>query len=153
MERGSGPPSSKTEVKQVRVQYGKRTMTSQYRKIKPEVRKTIPELSEEELNRERVWTTKCLQLTYYNEEIKALKKGQPVPRSSALAQCTPTLDPEGLLRVGGRLLGTNKLAMGARAPLIVPPIVVKIAKVVLVRGKNPARSPFSRGSGPASTQA
>jgi len=126
VEQGSGPPTPKTEVKQFWVQYEKKRMSGKYCAIRTRAKEAIADLSEEELNRERVWTMKSLQRTYYAKEIEALKKGQPVPKTSALAQYTPTLDAEGLLRVGGRLLGANKLTMGARTPLIVPPAVAKI---------------------------
>jgi len=127
VERGSGPPTPKTEVKQIRAQYEKKMMTGQYCAIRSGAKKAVAELSEEELNRERVWTMKSLQCTYYDKEIEALKKGHPAPRTSALAQYTPTLDSEGLLRVGSRQLGADKLSMGACAPLIVPPTVAKMA--------------------------
>ena len=43
-----------------------------------------------------------VQKEAFSQEISALKNGGTISSSSSLLQLTPELDPDGLLRVGGR---------------------------------------------------
>ena len=51
------------------------------------------------------------------KEVECLQQHQPVPRSSSIAQHTPLLGADGLMRVGGRLQRTE-LVMDQQHPII-----------------------------------
>ncbi|XP_076660820.1 uncharacterized protein LOC143364269 [Halictus rubicundus] len=59
------------------------------------------------------------QASHFEEEIRALRKGQPVPARSRLAKLSPFMDADGVLRVGGRLQVAN-LAYDRTHPAILP---------------------------------
>ena len=60
-----------------------------------------------------------LQSRHFGQEIRSLKEGNPVSRSSFIRSVTPFLDNEGILRVGGRL-GNAPLAFASRHPALLP---------------------------------
>ena len=55
----------------------------------------------------------------FSVELEALNKGKTLPNNSDLLPLTPFLDSNGLLRVGGRLVG-SQLACTAKHQLILP---------------------------------
>ncbi|XP_076660198.1 uncharacterized protein LOC143363511 [Halictus rubicundus] len=59
------------------------------------------------------------QASHFEEDIRALRKSQPVPAKSRLARLSPFLDADGVLRVGGRLQVSN-LAYDRKHPAILP---------------------------------
>ncbi|XP_076299894.1 uncharacterized protein LOC143218549 [Lasioglossum baleicum] len=68
---------------------------------------------------ERGWIRLVQRITY-REEIKLLANGQCIPNKSSLASLCPTLDSNGLLRVGGRL-SKAPLNPDEAHPIILPP--------------------------------
>lgn len=60
-----------------------------------------------------------MQQYHFQQEIKILSKGQPLPKSNSLLKLTPFMDTEGLLRIGGRLQ-SSQLPSNAKHPLILP---------------------------------
>ncbi|XP_035207870.1 uncharacterized protein LOC118182603 [Stegodyphus dumicola] len=60
------------------------------------------------------------QLTAFNSEITALRRGKPIPAQSKLKGLEPFLDDNSLLRVGGRLKNSN-LLFDCKHQLILPP--------------------------------
>lgn len=58
------------------------------------------------------------QQQYFNKEITALKQGKRIPEKSKLESLNPTLDKEGLLRLGGRI-GRSELNYEMKHPVIV----------------------------------
>ncbi|XP_055622079.1 uncharacterized protein LOC129765691 [Toxorhynchites rutilus septentrionalis] len=60
-------------------------------------------LTVEEINKAKAYLTRLAQEDGYSAEIKQLKEGKPVSKQSHIRKMTPFFDPEGVLRVGGRL--------------------------------------------------
>ncbi|XP_055622150.1 uncharacterized protein LOC129765752 [Toxorhynchites rutilus septentrionalis] len=56
-----------------------------------------------ELHVTKLYLTKLVQSESFPDELKALRKGLPVSKHSKLRLLSPFLDPEGVIRVGGRL--------------------------------------------------
>ena len=61
-----------------------------------------------------------LQANYYSEEIQMLRKGKATHRSSPLHKLDPFLDPDGILRIGGRLEHSQFLEFKDKHPVILP---------------------------------
>lgn len=59
------------------------------------------------------------QATAFAKEISDLRRGRQIPENSALNQLSPFLDPEGLLRVGGRLRDAH-VPYDEKHPIILP---------------------------------
>ena len=78
-----------------------------------------PALSAEELREAERLVVGQVQKEAFSQEISALKNGGTISSSSSLLQLTPQLDPDDLLRVGGRLANAP-LAEVSRHPLILP---------------------------------
>ena len=76
-------------------------------------------LSTAELLSARNCLLRHVQVSSFSEEIKALKKGQPVSSSSKLKHLNPFIDKENLIRVGGRLCHSN-LSFDAKHPIVLP---------------------------------
>ncbi|XP_060064401.1 uncharacterized protein LOC132544769 [Ylistrum balloti] len=55
----------------------------------------------------------------YSLEVAALRQGKPVPKTSSLMKLCPSLGPDGLLRVGGRL-DMSDLGEGVKHPVLIP---------------------------------
>ncbi|XP_076658785.1 uncharacterized protein LOC143362467 [Halictus rubicundus] len=62
---------------------------------------------------------KCLQTAFYAAELKALRKGVPIPRASPLRRLNPILHEHGIIRVGRRLRHAP-LSDTARHPMVLP---------------------------------
>ncbi|XP_029678553.1 uncharacterized protein LOC115244768 [Formica exsecta] len=76
-------------------------------------------LSAAEYDDARLTWIRVVQAETYNEELKTLARGAPLSKSNPLIKLTPFLDPQGILRVGGRLKHAL-LAYDERHPLILP---------------------------------
>lgn len=57
---------------------------------------------------------------YYGADIKLLKEGKPVSKTSKLNQLTPFLDTNGILRVGSRATKSAVLTNEGKKPAIIP---------------------------------
>ena len=68
-----------------------------------EERQLIPLQTLQEQRRVELIFLKQSQSRFFQEEIDCLQKGKDLPRKSVLLQRRPFLDPDSLLRVGGRL--------------------------------------------------
>lgn len=62
---------------------------------------------------------KIVQSEVYYEEIDCIRRHEPLPRKSSIANLNPFLDEQGLLRVGGRIVNSN-LSLREKKPLIIP---------------------------------
>ncbi len=60
-----------------------------------------------------------VQSESFKDEIRCLKIGKKLPKSSPLTSLKPTIDPEGILRVGGRLHYADT-SFEERHPIIIP---------------------------------
>ena len=66
--------------------------------------------------------TVCLkhaQAVCFPKEMKELEEGRPVPKSSQLLKLSPFLDPDGIIRVGGRLQKAIA-APDVKYPVVIP---------------------------------
>jgi len=63
-----------------------------------------------------IWQT---QASYFSEEIRILKRGESLPKSSNLRLLTPYLDNADLLRLGGRL-ENSLMDLDSKHPLVLP---------------------------------
>ncbi|XP_061412837.1 uncharacterized protein LOC133345833 [Lethenteron reissneri] len=79
---------------------------------------TVPR-TEDELSRARKSIFCCVQQAAYAIEIKAINKGEDLPRVITLRKLNPRMDKDDLLRIGGRLENA-KLNENERNPLIIP---------------------------------
>ncbi|XP_076298031.1 uncharacterized protein LOC143217532 [Lasioglossum baleicum] len=89
------------------------------RRWRPGQRKTESILTASEIQACKLTLLQLEQAAHFMEDIRALRKNQPVPSKSRLAKLSPFLDPEGVLRVGGRLQVTN-LTYDRKHPAILP---------------------------------
>jgi len=74
-------------------------------------------LSAGELDDARQSLIRMVQAKHWSNELKSLAKGEPIARGSSLLKLTLFIDPQGNLRVGGRLRH-SLLAYDAKHPVI-----------------------------------
>ncbi|XP_050064313.1 uncharacterized protein LOC114118967 [Aphis gossypii] len=77
-------------------------------------------LSVHELNVSREFWIRNIQAAAYCSELKNLKSNLPVHRSSCLVKLNPFIDPNGILRVGGRLANAP-IKYDTKFPIVLPP--------------------------------
>ncbi|XP_054652021.1 uncharacterized protein LOC129192244 [Dunckerocampus dactyliophorus] len=75
--------------------------------------------TEEELSRAKVCILKSVQNNCYEEELECVYSGLNIPSSSNLKKLHPVIDPNGLLRVGGRIRQSG-LSTDETQPIIIP---------------------------------
>ncbi|XP_021362346.1 uncharacterized protein LOC110456114 [Mizuhopecten yessoensis] len=63
---------------------------------------------------------KDIQEETFPLELHCLKEKKPLPKASSLINLSPTLDKDGLLRVGGRLSNAEHLYTGEKHPVTIP---------------------------------
>ncbi|KMQ82551.1 integrase core domain protein, partial [Lasius niger] len=78
-----------------------------------------PTLSPQELDEARRTWIRRVQAAWYDADLKALAKNQPLPGRSQLIKLAPFCDGDSLLRVGGRLKH-SLLSPDERHPVILP---------------------------------
>lgn len=76
-------------------------------------------LTAEELFTAELHLIKEVQSEHFSDEIKTIKSGLLIPKSSKLYELNPFLSEEGLLRLGGRLQKSS-LSYHERHPIIIP---------------------------------
>ena len=76
-------------------------------------------LSEEQLNQAKGTIIRTVQREVYADEIRCLKEGRPVPKSSPLSKLCPFIGSDHLLRVGGRLTRAD-LTSDESHPILIP---------------------------------
>lgn len=75
----------------------------------------------ESLRGTEIFVLATVQQEAYAEEVKSLRNGRPLPKSSTLHSLSPYLDGDGLLRVGGRLgKAEHTLGLEVVHPAILP---------------------------------
>jgi len=79
---------------------------------------TIP-ITTEELDIARLYWVKSIQHSSFQQELRILAQGNPLPRSNRLLRLTSFLDSENLLCIGGRLQ-FSLLPENVKHPLILP---------------------------------
>ena len=72
------------------------------------------------LQRAELSIIKSVQSSTFESEIASLSSGMPISRSSRLLKLHPSLDENGLLRVGGRLQNCETLSFDVKHPIILP---------------------------------
>ncbi|XP_035230492.1 uncharacterized protein LOC118202416 [Stegodyphus dumicola] len=77
-------------------------------------------LTIDEMKKAEEFLIRHAQLTAFNSEITALRRGKPIPAQSKLKGLDPFPDENSLLRVGGRLKKSN-LLFDCKHQLILPP--------------------------------
>ena len=98
----------------------------EWNKIEIDADKLRSILQSEELT---TWIKSCQQETF-TAELVELKKGKPILQTSKLLTLSPTLDNQGIIRVGGRIDQTQ-LPYSNRHPIILPsnhPLTTKLIK-------------------------
>ncbi|XP_052744237.1 uncharacterized protein LOC128199305 [Bicyclus anynana] len=83
----------------------------------PQTKIRTPVLSPIERKEALLFWVRLIQAEHFSAEIQKLKAGSGLKGS--LARLNPFVDPDGILRVGGRLRNAN-LPYGARHPLLLP---------------------------------
>lgn len=73
-----------------------------------------------ELQAARLYWIKDAQRTHFASEMHCLQQGNPIDRSSCLRSLNPTLQEDGLLHVGGRLVNALLIPEQTRTPIIIP---------------------------------
>lgn len=76
-------------------------------------------LSRLELQGAMIALSKLVQSHHFFDELKCLKKSQPLSSSSPILRLNPFLDKDGLMRVGGRLLYSN-YSFDFKHPILLP---------------------------------
>jgi hypothetical protein len=87
--------------------------------LKDGTRRRSGVLSQEELSDARIQLFRHIQEVEYCFELKALRQGQSISKSSSLDQLGPFLGSDGLLRVKGRIQH-SELSYGEKHPVILP---------------------------------
>ncbi|KAL4135888.1 hypothetical protein QTP88_007470 [Uroleucon formosanum] len=87
---------------------------------KQQCERVIGSLSVHELNVSRKFWIRNIQTEAYCSELKNLKSNLPVHRSSCLVKLNPFIDPNGILRVGGRLANAP-IKYNTKFPIVLPP--------------------------------
>ncbi|XP_065198351.1 uncharacterized protein LOC135829896 [Sycon ciliatum] len=86
----------------------------------PHERRELGELTVDELSESELMLVKSAQESEFRDEIKAIKKGQPVSSQSKIAALHPQLDDSGLLRARSRLQYADFLPSDTISPIILP---------------------------------
>ena len=81
--------------------------------------RVFSQLSYEELSKAKLVLFRQSQRQAFHVELKLLEAGKPVPKGSSLFKLSPFVDPEGVLRVSGRLQFAE-LSYEEKHPLILP---------------------------------
>ena len=68
----------------------------------------------------RDFIVRLVQAKVFAKEVQELRSGRPVHKSSAIRNLTPSLGPDGIIRVGGRLEEALHLPYNTRHPMILP---------------------------------
>lgn len=76
-------------------------------------------LSVLELESAKIALVKLVQAESFKEDLKLLRKGQPVGLKSPLRLLNPFLDDAGVIRVGGRLCLSNE-PYAVKHPMVIP---------------------------------
>lgn len=74
-------------------------------------------LTPQEIQHAKIFWLKKMQEDSFGEEIRLLKEGKPVHKSSSLTTLVPFIDSDGLLRVTGRLQH-SQLPDSAKVPIV-----------------------------------
>jgi hypothetical protein len=92
-----------------------------FRLIGRKIRKRpgIGDLCPEEIEYARNFIFKRIQSNVYRQEVEDLRAGRAIEKSSDLIKLSSYLDPNGILRVGGRI-DKAPLPLNARHPIILP---------------------------------
>lgn len=78
-------------------------------------------LTASEINEaEKLWIRQT-QATHFNKELKLISDRATLPKTNALTCLNPFVDPDNILRVGGRLKHSH-LSMDEKHPIILPPL-------------------------------
>ena len=109
------------EKREFSVDYFGRVLKGSYTQLTRQAIRGLCRIGETEYDRVRTWLVRGLQEAEYGSEVRALSRGESIPRSSVLASVCPALDDKGVMRVAGRLANSNKLELGARMPVVLPP--------------------------------
>ncbi|KAK7905231.1 hypothetical protein WMY93_017838 [Mugilogobius chulae] len=72
-----------------------------------------------EINQAQNIVIRAVQQDVYADEIKCIQKQEKLPKAGSLKNLDPFLDENGILRVGGRIAGSN-LNQNEKNPVIVP---------------------------------
>lgn len=81
--------------------------------------RVIGSLTLQELDKAITRLTRIIQEDAFAPEMRALRKSQPISRSSKLISLSPFINDNGVLRVGGRLLQSN-LPYAIKHPMLLP---------------------------------
>lgn len=73
----------------------------------------------EHLQARDVWV-RAAQSGAFPDELRHVRNGEAVSKSSTLRALNPVITPDGILRVGGRLVNARELTDAARCPAIIP---------------------------------
>ncbi|XP_055622276.1 uncharacterized protein LOC129765864 [Toxorhynchites rutilus septentrionalis] len=76
-------------------------------------------LTVEYLTQAKTLLLRLAQRDAFREEMKDLKAGKPLPKRSHIRQMNPFIDPEGVMRVGGRL-NLSQLPYQSKHPALLP---------------------------------
>ncbi|KAL4134679.1 hypothetical protein QTP88_000194 [Uroleucon formosanum] len=87
---------------------------------KQQCERVIGSLSVHELNVSREFWIRNIQIEACCSELKNLKSNLSVHRSSCLVKLNPFIDPNGILRVGGRLANAP-IKYNTKFPIVLPP--------------------------------
>lgn len=77
-------------------------------------------LEPEELDVARIFWIKVTQSLHFANEIVCLENQDELPRKSHLLSLNPQVDQDGVMRLGGRLRRSRRLALDQKFPIIMP---------------------------------
>ncbi|XP_070524041.1 uncharacterized protein [Cardiocondyla obscurior] len=86
---------------------------------RPASRQGALELSAEELHQSMLTWMRVIQASHWSSEIRAVSTGTPFQKGHPLANLSPFLDAQGILRVGGRIRH-SLLSFDEKHPMILP---------------------------------
>jgi len=101
-----------------KVSYDGKTLSKNVIRWDPPLRNLAHPLGDEELRVAEGIVLRGVQAAMFPAELDHLRRGEPVLMKSPLSPLCPVIDSEGILRVGGRLKNSKKLALGLRSPVL-----------------------------------
>lgn len=107
-----------TKTKQPARERGDTELTEEALRLKLLI-SMVKSITPEEYSETLLYWVKHTQKEEYAEEIKAIKKGEAVNKSSRLAKFVPFIDEDGLVRMRGRLEHAS-MGYSEKHPIILP---------------------------------
>lgn len=83
-------------------------------------RRAMVNVTASEIKSTEVMICRLVQQNQFAVELKAMRKGLPISKTSPLFKLTPVLDDEGVIRLGGRIDNATCVPLCTKRPVVLP---------------------------------